>query len=69
MELKTGKVIPRGGESQEAVLQRLCTQFSMLIDEVGFYVSTISANEQKLDSKITELAEKVAALENQEVVS
>lgn len=60
MELRTGKVVPLAGESQEEVLRKLCTQFALLIDEVGFYVTKLSQQNKELEKKVKELADKLA---------
>ena len=61
MELKTGKVIPVGGEATGEIVQKLCVQFALLVDEMGFYVTKFSDKEKELEDKIKELNDKLEA--------
>jgi len=63
MELKTGKVIPTGGEATGEVVQKLCVQFALLVDEMGFYVTKLSQQNKELEAKIKELSESTTTTE------
>ena len=59
MELRTGKVVPLAGDTREEVIRKLCTQFALLIDEVGFYVTKLSEENRVLKEKVEELTKKL----------
>lgn len=70
MELKTEKVRPVGTESQAEIISKLCTQFALLVDEVGHLLSVATSGNQKLSEQVEtlsnqmeELKERVSALE------
>lgn len=65
MELKTGKVIPTGGESTGEIVQKLCVQFALLIDEMGFYVTKLSQQNKELEEKLKELSESMTTTETE----
>lgn len=63
MELKTGKVIPVGGEATGEIVQKLCVQFALLVDEMGFYVTKLSQQNKELEEKLRELSESITTTE------
>lgn len=63
MELRTAKVRPMGGESSRETIQKLCTQFALLIDEVGYMLSVSDSDKQKLLKQVESLSKTVKELE------
>ncbi len=65
MELNTAKVRPVGEESSKETIHKLCTQFALLIDEVGHRLSAFNSSNQKLSKEIEALSSRIAELEKQ----